>query len=145
MRAPGRYAAGAGGARVGGVAGGGPDAGAALARPREFVSPFGHSAALWAPQVRHFPGHFARYVHGTCAQSEERLSPGENDPGLRREGLKEAAAELTADQAGLVAVGEPTIEKGVDNALTGAANVVKHTMDATTDEITSELQEALKS
>ena len=58
--------------------------------------------------------------------------------------LKEAAAELTADQAGLVAVGEPTIEKAVDKALTGAANVVKHTMDATTDEITSELQEALK-
>jgi hypothetical protein len=42
-------------------------------------------------------------------------------------------------------VGEPTIEKGVDKALTGAASVVKHTMDATTDEITSELQEALKS
>jgi hypothetical protein len=62
-----------------------------------------------------------------------------------RKELKEAAAELTADQAGLVAVGEPTIEKAVDEALTGAANVVKHTMDATTDEITSELQEALKS
>jgi hypothetical protein len=64
---------------------------------------------------------------------------------LPRKELKEAAAELTADQAGLVAVGEPTIEKGVDKALTGAASVVKHTMDATTDEITSELQEALKS
>jgi hypothetical protein len=64
---------------------------------------------------------------------------------LPRKELKEAAAELTADQAGLVAVGEPTIEKGVDKALTGAAKVVKHTMDATTDEITSELQEALKS
>ncbi len=64
---------------------------------------------------------------------------------LPRKELKEAAAELTADQAGLVTVGEPTIEKGVDKALTGAAKVVKHTMDATTDEITSELQEALKS
>jgi hypothetical protein len=64
---------------------------------------------------------------------------------LPRKELKEAAAELTADQAGLVAVGEPTIEKGVDKALTGAAKVVKHTMDATTDEIASELQEALKS
>jgi hypothetical protein len=64
---------------------------------------------------------------------------------LPRKELKEAAAELTADQAGLVAVGEPTIEKGVDKALTGAAKVVKHTMDATTDEISSELQEALKS
>ncbi len=64
---------------------------------------------------------------------------------LPRKELKEAAAELTADQAGLVTVGEPTIENGVDKALTGAAKVVKHTMDATTDEITSELQEALNS
>ena len=48
-------------------------------------------------------------------------------------------------RAGLIAVGEPTIEKAVDQALTGAAKVVKHTMDATADEITSELQEALKS
>ena len=63
---------------------------------------------------------------------------------LPRKELKDAAAELTANQAGLVAAGEPTIEKAVDNALTGAANVVKQTVDATTDEIASELQEALK-
>ena len=71
----------------GGRCGGrGPDADPARARPREFVSPFGHSAALWA-QVRHFPGHFARYVHGTCAQSGGRLSPGENPrPAGRRWG-----------------------------------------------------------
>ena len=54
-------------------------------------------------------------------------------------------AQTTANQAGLIAVGEPTIEKALDNALTGAANVVKRTVDATTDEITSELKEALKS
>jgi hypothetical protein len=64
---------------------------------------------------------------------------------LPRKELHEAAEELTADQAGLIAVGEPTIEQGVDKALTGAAKVVKRTVDATTDEITSELQEALKS
>ncbi len=64
---------------------------------------------------------------------------------LPRKELYEAAQELTANQAGLIAVGEPTIEKAVDQALTGAAKVVKHTMDATADEITSELQEALKS
>jgi hypothetical protein len=64
---------------------------------------------------------------------------------LPRKDLHEAAQELTANQAGLIAVGEPTIEKAVDQALTGAAKVVKHTMDATADEITSELQEALKS
>jgi hypothetical protein len=64
---------------------------------------------------------------------------------LPRQELHEAAQELTASQAGLIAVGEPTIEKAVDQALTGAAKVVKRTMDATADEITSELQEALKS
>ena len=63
---------------------------------------------------------------------------------LPRKELKEAAEQLTADQAGLVVVGEPTIEKGMDKALTKAAKVVKHTVDATTDEIASELQEALK-
>jgi len=64
---------------------------------------------------------------------------------LPRKELKEAAEQLTADQAGLVVVGEPTIEKGMDKALTKAAKVVKHTVDATTDEIASELREALKS
>jgi hypothetical protein len=64
---------------------------------------------------------------------------------LPRKELHEAAEELTANQAGLIAVGEPTIEEGVDKALTGAAKVVKRTVEATTDEITSELQEALKS
>ena len=64
---------------------------------------------------------------------------------LPRKELKDAAAELTAGQAGLIAVGEPTIEKAVDKALTNADKVVKHTVDATTDEIASELQEALKS
>jgi uncharacterized membrane protein len=63
---------------------------------------------------------------------------------LPRKELREAAEELTANQAGLIAVGEPTIEKALDQALTGAAKVVRHTVDATTDEITSELQEALK-
>jgi len=64
---------------------------------------------------------------------------------LPRKELKEAAGELTASQAGLIAVGEPTIEKGLDKALTKAAKVVKRTVEASTDEITSELQEALKS
>jgi hypothetical protein len=64
---------------------------------------------------------------------------------LPRKELHEAAEQLTASQAGLIAVGEPTIEKGLDKALTKAAKVVKRTVEATTDEITSELQEALKS
>ena len=64
---------------------------------------------------------------------------------LPRKELVEAAEQLTANQAGLIVVGEPTIEKGLDAALTKAAKVVKRTVEATTDEITSELQEALKS
>ena len=58
--------------------------------------------------------------------------------------LREAAEQLTANQAGLITVGEPTIEQGLDKALTKAAKVVKRTVEATTDEIASELQEALK-
>jgi hypothetical protein len=64
---------------------------------------------------------------------------------LPRKELHEAAEQLTASQAGLIVVGEPTIEQGLDKALSGAAKVVKRNMQATTDEITSELQEALKS
>jgi hypothetical protein len=68
---------------------------------------------------------------------EDQFHPG-------REELHEAAEQLTVNQAGLIAVGEPTIEKGLDKALTKAAKVVKRTVEATTDQITSELQEALK-
>src|SRR6201982_2405042 len=64
---------------------------------------------------------------------------------LPRKELHEAAEQLTASQAGLIAVGEPTIEKGLDKALTQAARVVKRTVEATTAQITSKLQEALKS
>ena len=63
---------------------------------------------------------------------------------LPRKELHEAAEQLTANQAGLIAVGEPTIEKGLDKAPTKAAKVVKRTVEATTGQITSELQEALK-
>jgi hypothetical protein len=63
---------------------------------------------------------------------------------LPRKELHEAAEQLTAGQAGLIAVGEPTIEQALDKALTQAGKVVKRTVEATTDEITSELQEALK-
>jgi uncharacterized membrane protein len=64
---------------------------------------------------------------------------------LPRKELREVAEALTAGQAGLVAVGEPTIEKALDQALTKADRMVKRSVDATTDEIASELQEALKS
>ncbi len=64
---------------------------------------------------------------------------------LPRKELHDAAEALTANQAGLIAVGDSTIEKGLDKAFTGAAKVVKRSVEATTDELTSELQEALKS
>jgi len=64
---------------------------------------------------------------------------------LPRKELKEAAVELTSDQAGLIMIGEPTIEKGFDKAVTGAAKVVKRSLDATSDEVSSELKDALKS
>ena len=62
---------------------------------------------------------------------------------LPRKGLKDAASELTSSEAGLIVIGQPTIEKGIDEALKGGAKVVKHSMNATTDEISSELPEAL--
>jgi hypothetical protein len=63
---------------------------------------------------------------------------------LPRKELHEAAEQLTADEAGLIVIGEPTIEEALDKAITGAAKVVKHTVDATNDEIADELKEALK-
>jgi uncharacterized membrane protein len=64
---------------------------------------------------------------------------------LPRKELREAAEQLTADQAGLLVVSsEPVVEKAVDKAVSGAGKVVKHKVDATIDQITSELQEALK-
>jgi hypothetical protein len=62
-----------------------------------------------------------------------------------RKELHEAAEQLTANQAGLIVVGEPTIEQALNKAIANAASVVKRSVDATTDEISSELQEALKS
>ena len=64
---------------------------------------------------------------------------------LPRKELHEAAEQHTAGQAVLIAVGEPTTEKVLDMALTKADKVVKRTVEATTGELTSELQEALKS
>jgi hypothetical protein len=61
---------------------------------------------------------------------------------LKRKELKEAAAELGSNQAGLIVVGQPTLEKGFDKAVTRATKVLKHTVDATADEIAAEMKEA---
>jgi len=63
---------------------------------------------------------------------------------LPRKELKDAASELTSDEAGLIVVGEPTLEKGFNKAVTHSAKVVKRSLDASNDELTKELQQALK-
>ena len=63
---------------------------------------------------------------------------------LTRKELTEAAEELVADEAGLIVVGEATIEPALDKVFTGTPKVVKREMAASIDQITSELQEAFK-
>jgi hypothetical protein len=64
---------------------------------------------------------------------------------LSRKELNEAAEELLADEAGLIVIGSAAIEPALDNALSGAPKVLKREIEATVDQITSELQEAFKS
>ncbi len=63
---------------------------------------------------------------------------------LPRKELKEIAEELHGEEAGLIVLGEPTIEKAFDKAVQGAAKVVKRTLDISTDEIAKGLQEAAR-
>lgn len=63
---------------------------------------------------------------------------------LPRKELKEAAQELSSEEAALIVVGEPTFEEGFSKAISGAAKSVKRTLDATVDELASDLQQALK-
>jgi hypothetical protein len=64
---------------------------------------------------------------------------------LPRKDLMDAANELGSGEAGLIVAGEPTLAKGFDRAVTKADKVVKRSLDASTDEIAAELQEAVKS
>jgi len=64
---------------------------------------------------------------------------------LSRKELKEAAGALGGSHAGLIVIGQPTLEKGFDKAVTRATKVLKHTVDATTEEIAKELKEAASS
>jgi hypothetical protein len=63
---------------------------------------------------------------------------------LTRKELNEAAEELLGDEAGLIVVGEATIEPALDKALAGTSSVVKREIEATVEQITSELQDAFK-
>jgi hypothetical protein len=64
---------------------------------------------------------------------------------LKRSELKDAAQELTAGQAALIVVGDPTIEKAFDKAVSNAAKVAKQSFDSTTDELANALVAAAKS
>ncbi|HTT90756.1 MAG TPA: hypothetical protein VMF65_14480 [Acidimicrobiales bacterium] len=63
---------------------------------------------------------------------------------LSRKELKEAAAELGGYQAGLIVVGEPSLEKAFDEAVTKATKVGMRTVDASADEIAKEMQNAVR-
>jgi hypothetical protein len=75
-----------------------------------------------------------------------RVIPEEFGSGaLPRKELKDAARELGPKQVGLLVVGEPTLEKGFDQAVTKADKVIKRSLDATADEIASDLHGTLQS
>jgi hypothetical protein len=63
---------------------------------------------------------------------------------LTRKELDEAARELLADQAGLIVIGSAAIEPALDQVLAGTPKVVRREIEATIDQITSELREAFK-
>jgi hypothetical protein len=62
---------------------------------------------------------------------------------LTRKELDDAATELTADEAGLVVIGSAAIEPALDKVFAGT-KVLRQEIEATMDQITSELQEAFK-
>jgi len=62
---------------------------------------------------------------------------------LSRKELDDAATELAADEAGLVVIGSAAIEPALDKVFAGT-KVVREEIQATIDQITSELQEAFK-
>jgi hypothetical protein len=69
----------------------------------------------------------------------ERFGGGE----LTHKELDDAARELAADEAGLIVVGEASIEPALDQVFTGT-KVVKREIAATVDQITTELEAAFK-
>jgi hypothetical protein len=64
---------------------------------------------------------------------------------LKRKELHEAAQELASNQYGMIVVGEPTIEQAFDKAVTRAQKTLKHTVDATADEIADDMKQAAQS
>lgn len=63
---------------------------------------------------------------------------------LPRRELHDAAQALGPDQAELIVVGDPTLEKGFERAVSGAAKITKHDLNAAIDELERDLLEAAK-
>ena len=63
---------------------------------------------------------------------------------LTRKELSDAADELLAGEAGLIVIGEATIEPALVEVFTGTPKVFKREIEATVDQITTELQEAFE-
>jgi uncharacterized membrane protein len=58
--------------------------------------------------------------------------------------LHDAAAALSSSEAGLIVVGEPTLDKAFDKAVTHATKTLKHVVDSTADELAKEMKEAAR-
>ena len=61
---------------------------------------------------------------------------------LPRRELHEVAQALDSGEAALMVIGEPTLQKGFEQAVTRAANTVRRDLHATTDELAEDLIEA---
>jgi hypothetical protein len=63
---------------------------------------------------------------------------------LPRTELHEAAQALGQGESALIVVGEPTLGRGFERAITRASKTFKRDLDAATDELERELVEAVK-
>jgi hypothetical protein len=59
--------------------------------------------------------------------------------------LRDAAKELAPGEAALIVIGEPTLEKGFDKAVTRANKVAKESFNADVDKLAAELMKAAQS
>ena len=56
--------------------------------------------------------------------------------------LHDTADQLKAGEAALIVVGEPTLDKAFDKAVTHASKTLKHVIDVTADELAREMRAA---
>ena len=64
---------------------------------------------------------------------------------LPRGELRDAAKDLAPGEAALIVVGEPTLEKAFDKAVTRTDKVAKETFEASADDLAQELMKAASS